>query len=597
MLLALVVFAWLNPWMRFWGLHHLAFLPRPLSIALVVFALLLLTPYGGRVMERLRKSLSKFAGRSVMMWSLAAMLVFFSLRVSIPLLGDGSLWIKELCWVGVFEARGKDVAGKRWLMRKEPLELGLHEVVFRGVAQFRPRDFPGFTPEQREAMLKRRSQWLTRAAQYTYSVLSIIAGGLFVFMTVRFARRRIAPELRALFLLMLYSASGMLFFFGYVENYSWMSLAAVAALFAGIDESRTPRRFPIKTVALFVLAVAFHLSAVVLLPGVLFLVLMHVWPPKENTEAAQTVRLRAGVIAAGFALIGVVGYVLVKGWKGWVSVMPLLPALSKDGYALLTLRHAADLANLFALSALAAAVVLIGLRRVGSARATERTQNAFLALAAAGGIAMIATFNPNLGMARDWDIVTGALWPLVVWAAWRLATSEVRSVRAELIAALTAFALLIVVPFVLVQTGKTSSLTRFETLLRMDHSRSAYGWENIAAYYEERNDLENRIRCWKSALAAENNPRYAINVGVALRLKGELVESERYIMEAVKRAPKYAYQLIYLAAEWSSRKNLDKARDLVERAIALDPKDKNAPRLLEKLNRDIARRDSLARGG
>lgn len=597
LLLAAVIFSWWNPAGRVWGMHHVAFLPPFLSVVLLALSLVLLTPLGGRVMKRLYARRFPPILRRAAVWSLAAMFVFFALRVAAPILGDGSLWIKELSWVGVFEARGQDVPGTRWLTRKEPLEMGLHEVVFRVVAQFRPRDFPALTPEQKEVIQKRRSRWLNTAAQHTYSLLSILAGGLFVFLAARFAQKRVIPEMRALFLLMLLSGSGMLLFFGYVENYSWMSLAALAMLLAGIDESFAPRRFPFKTVVAFVLAVGLHLTAVAMLPGVLFLVLLWLWPPGKNADALRAIRVRAALVAGGLAAAGIAGYVMVKGWEGWISVLPLLPAFSKDGYAFFSLRHLFDLLNLVALSAAPALAVLIGLRRTGPQDPSAHAQNAFLALTAAGGIALVVTFNPNLGLARDWDVVTAALWPLIAWAAWRLATADLRAVRSEIAAALTACALAVSIPFVLVQAGERSSLARFETLLNMDRSRSAYGWENIAMYYEDKGDLVNRIRCWKSALVAEDNPRYRINLGVALRLKGDLEEAERYTVEGVRRAPKFHYQLLYLAKEWVDRGRLDKGRELLRLNMELYPDDKRAPELLAKIEKEIARRDSLARAG
>jgi len=382
-----------------------------------------------------------------------------------------------------------------------------------------------------------------------------------------------------------------------VENYSWMSLASLATLLAGIDESFPPRRFPLKTVAAFVLAVGLHLTALALFPGVLFLVLLRLWPPAENADAARAIRLRAALVAGALTALGIAGYVMVRGWRGWISVLPLLPSFSKDGYALFSSRHLLDLLNLAVLSAAPAIAVLIGLRQTGPQDASAHAQNAFLTLAAAGGVALAVTFNPNLGLARDWDVVTAALWPLIAWAAWRLAMSDLRAVRSQVAAALTGCALAVSIPFVLVQAGERSSLARFETLLSMDRSRSAYGWENVATYYEDRGDLVNRIRCWKSAIAAEDNPRYQVNAGVALRLKGDLEEAERYTVEGVRRAPKYHYQLIYLAKEYMDRGNLEKARDLVRLATELDPDDKRVPEVLAKIERRIARRDSLARAG
>jgi tetratricopeptide (TPR) repeat protein len=597
LLLAAVALGWWQPAWRVWGVHHLAFLPPPLSVILFVAAALFLTRLGGRLLNWLRPRTLPPLLRKAAVWSVAAMLVFFALRVAIPLLGDGSLWIKELSWIGVFEARGQNVPGTRWLMRKEPLEMGLHEAVFRGVSQLRPRDFPGFTPEQQEAVYKRRSHWLESAARNTYAWLSILAGGLFIYLAGRFAQKRVAAESRAPFLLLLLSGSGMLLFFGYVENYSWMSLASLATMLAGIDESFPPRKFPVKTVVAFLLAVSFHLTAVAMLPGILFMVLLRLWPIREGADAPRQIRMRAGLILGGLAVVGMAEYVIVKGWRGWISVLPLVPAFSKDGYAFFSSKHGLDLLNLLALSAAAAVSVLIGVRQADGRDASARIQNIFLFLASAGGIALLVTFNPNLGLARDWDVVTAALWPLIVWAAWRLATSDLRAVRSDVLAALAGFALAVSVPFALVQSGERSSLARFETLLNLDRSRSAYGWENIATYYEDKGDLANRVRCWKSALAVEDNPRYQVNVAVALRLQGNLEESESYTVAAVKRAPQYYYQLVYLAKEWVDRNRLDKARDLLRLATELDPNDQRAAELLAKMEKEIARRDSVARAG
>jgi hypothetical protein len=45
LLLAAAAFAWWNPAGRVWGIHHLAFLPLPLSAILLVLVIVLLTHY------------------------------------------------------------------------------------------------------------------------------------------------------------------------------------------------------------------------------------------------------------------------------------------------------------------------------------------------------------------------------------------------------------------------------------------------------------------------------------------------------------------------------------------------------------------------
>ncbi|RPH95563.1 tetratricopeptide repeat protein [candidate division KSB1 bacterium] len=592
LLLAAVLAAWLRPDLRVWGFHFLAFLPLPVSLLLFAAAVVLLTPFGGRMVTGLTARLSFLANRSAVIWAVVAVLVFYVGRNSISLLGDGALWIKELSWIGIFEARGQDVPGSRWKLRKEPLELGLHEIVFRAAASFRPPDPPTFSQQQKEALLKKREAWFISTARNTYAYLSILAGALAVFMAVRFARRRIPPRSRAPFLLLLFTTAAMPFFFGYVENYSWMSLAMLAFLFAGIEESFPPRRFPWKTAAAFVLAVSFHLTAFILLPAVVFFLWNHFACVNENEENKHVFR-RAWIVLGAFAVLGLAGYVYVKGWKGWISVLTVLPHRSKDGYAMFTLNHGVDLLNMFVFALGPVLAVSFSLFRNKSRTVVEQSRLAFLALAAACGVFFVLVFNPNLGMARDWDILAAALWPAVVLAAWRLAECDFQEHKAAVLASLAAFACVLLVPFLLLQAFERPSIARFESLLRMDRSRSAYGWENLAVYYENKGDMQNRIRAWQAALSVEKNPRYMINVAVALRLAGRLEEAESYCAEGARKSPKFAYQLLYLASGWVNRGNLEKARELVQLTMELDPEDREAPRLLENLNHQIAKRDSL----
>ncbi|MFZ5433962.1 MAG: tetratricopeptide repeat protein [Calditrichota bacterium] len=588
-LAAAVIIAWVFPNLRVWGFHHPAFLPAWVSIPLVVAALLLWTPVGSRTITKLSVQLRPLINRSAVWWAIAVAIVFLLLRVPVPLLGDGPLWVKELAWIGQFEARGQHVPGTRFLMRKEPLELGVHELIFRAAAAMRNPDPPATSAAQAKELHMRRDQWFTRVAYNTYSYLSIAAGALFVFMALRFARRRLPAESRAQFLIPLLTGSGMLLFFGYIENYSWASLAMLAFLIAGLDDAFPPRRFPVKSVITFGLAVGFHLSNFILLPALLYLLYnLHFQAADEAEQRVTAPRQRMVLILAGSAIAGIGGYIFVKGWKGWVSIMPLLPHWSKDGYAVLTTAHAVDLINLAVLILLPVALILFTIRPTKSGNIYEHVQSGFLTVAATGGLAFVAIFNPNLGMARDWDLLAMALWPTVLWGAWRLAHADFGTSRNVVLSAMLGFVLLIPVPYILGQVFLRPALQRYETLLHLDRSRSAYGWENIAIYYESVGDLENRIRAWKTAADVSGNIRYELNYAVALRLAGRLDEAEPLVRKAAAKVPDYAYQLVYLAQSYLDKGRLDKGRELLEYAAELDTADAQIPKILDYVNQRIA---------
>ncbi len=594
LLLGLVLFGWMQPEWRTWGFHHLAFLPLVLAVLLAALSTLLWSPIGSRLVGWLFRHLQKLSGQRALLWAAIAAAFFFLFRVSIPLMGDGPLWIKELAWIGEFQARGDETPPDRWKSRKEPLEIVLHEMVYRVVTQFRPTDSFTTSAEEAKETLKKREKWFDSAARSTYMSLSILAGALTILMVLQFARRRITPRARSQFLLTLFTGGGILLFFGYIEHYSWVSFAMIAFLMAGVDESFTPRRFPWKTILAFVVAVGCHLTAIILLPALLYLLFnLYKWKSDEKKSKDAAPRKRVFTFLAAFALLGLAGYFHVKGWKGWLSVLPLVSSLSPDGYAFFSLKHVIDLLNLFVLIALPAMVILAVLRAPKKVEHILQIQSGFLAVAAISGVAFVVAFNPNLGMARDWDVLAVALWPLLFFAAWKMACTDLGTLRAELLAFVVGFTCVISIPFILVQTGEGMSIACFETLLHMDASRSAYGWENLAVHYESTGDLDGRIRAWKGAVEASNNPRYMINYANVLRMADRLDEAEVYSIRGARLNPEYAYQLTHIATAYALRDNFEKARELLALAVELDSTDSRARRLLQRTEWEIARRDSM----
>lgn len=574
---------WIFPQVRLWAVHHFAFLPFWLSLILLISAVILLLPFGARCLRFISRFLSRLSNRPAFLWAFAALIVFFVFRVSVPILGDGPLWISELMWVGEFETEEKDYPRDRLTKRKEPLELALHEAVFRAASLVRPPVFPGRTAEEKLDASLERQRWFREAAYWTYAGLSMAAGAALVWLLIVFARRRINPAARAPFLLIFASGGSILLFFGYVENYTWISLCMLACLAAGVEESFPPRRFPWKTVLCFVIALGFHYTAFLLLPSVLYLLVnLHFQPQDEAKKRLRAPVKRLYWLAPALGIAGLIGYVWVRGWEGWVSVIPLLPRWSSDGYALLSTAHFIDLLNIFALGSFLAIVIGCAVKSAADTSLREQTTQGFLKLATGCGIVFVLVFNPNLGMARDWDILCVALWPLLFFAAWKAAGVDSGAGRHELLALLTAFLLLIPVPYVLVNALNKPSIERFETLLAMDRSRSGYGWENLALHYQRIGDLENRTRAWGRAVEVDSNPRYKVNLANALRMSGQLDEALSFYVEAARQNPDLASFILLLAQGYANMGGLKKAGELAALTRELDPDNEKARILHEK---------------
>lgn len=564
--LALSVLAMFAPSLRLWAVHQFAFLHLAAALPLLVLAGVLLSPYGPIVVEH-----SVLKKVRLQPYQLAGLLfaVFMLLSVHGNLLGDGQLATTRLAHIGdMIESKEKIPPG-RFFSQKEPGTMLLHEGAFRiGMTLFGPKIQVEKGRAGQQARVERQLKY-REIAQWCFRILSSIAGVLLILLLLRFVRSRPEHEPTIFWLVML-TCGGWLAYFGYVENYAWVSLAMMAFLIAGVKATEPPRKLPVAPVFLFLVAVALHYMAVVLLPALVYLLwTMHLEPHDREQQNFAAPWKRAKYVAAGFATLGLIGYIAVEGWEGWISVIPLLPMWTDDGYAFFSVRHFVDIVNL---AWWACGAALIGLlftaKRGGDLRA--QNQENFLLLAASSGAFFAMVFSPNLGMARDWDIVTSALWPTVFFAAWRLSQFNFDSLLPKLRASLAAVIVLILIPAVLVQTVETTAIARFENLLHLDKSRSAYGWENMALYYQKTGEIEKRVAAWEKAVEAEENPRYVYNLSEAYKLAGRIDDADSAAVRAAHLDKKFASNLFYVATAQAKRDNLPRAREIVFTALAID---------------------------
>jgi len=141
------------------------------------------------------------------------------------------------------------------------------------------------------------------------------------------------------------------------------------------------------------------------------------------------------------------------------------------------------------------------------------------AFAAVFGFAAAFVFNPELGMARDWDLLATMLLPLVLLSGYAMAVVDPDAVVSGRIAAagLASF-FIIALPFLLMNHQTDASVKRYQDLLSAHSERSGYGWEVLAGLLREHGNLEDRLTCWENAAAASPNPRYFENAAKTARL-------------------------------------------------------------------------------
>ncbi len=300
--------------------------------------------------------------------------------------------------------------------------------------------------------------WGWADAMPAYALTSTLAGGAFVYVLTRLSTEAYSdprspmpsamggdesshPSVKGGHLLPLL-AFGLVItlgttqlFFGYVENYTLMSLGMMAYLWLAWRclQGRLALLWPTTALAI---THALHPSTVVLAPSLVYLGwawARHRTSPGKGLTAAWQIALpmflvASGVIAlmesGGHGLAYLVGEDRPGGGDGrWL--VPLWKTTTRwEHYTMFSWGHLLDLVNeqlLIAPVVLPALLCLAALARPQVRYGTAWTR--LLCLASGAYLLFIWTWNPDYGGQRDWDLFAPAAIPLALLLADRLAAA------------------------------------------------------------------------------------------------------------------------------------------------------------------------------
>jgi len=543
LLIPLVVFFGLiacgafSPDLRLWGVNHLAFY-RPVFryASLAIIALTFLPPLATRLcrwMMRVTSALSSpTRARRVVPIGLfvASVVVFVSFRSATQLLGDGQLQAKLITRLATSE--DFDLGDYVGVIAKEPVAPATNLLTF--VAARAMETHAGWEPV------------------VTWQVINALFGGTLVLLLLGFLRRSRLPTAYQMLIVIAAAATGAIqLFFGYIETYTPMIVAATAYFIASFRALRGKGGVALAT-ALFALAVVFHLQALLLGPSVLFLI---GWDMGLRHSPRRAGALTAGLLTA--TALGALVIAFAPGFNRFF--LPLLGDGRPSG--VLSLAHLADVLNQLVL-VIPIAPFLIGIavacslesraskRAAGTVAArvatpdgrrpaipkpgaaaargapANRVETSFALLVLVPCALFLIFFRPELGMARDWDLF---VLPAAGCAVFGLTASRrfvadplsTRYVERYLAPAL-AMALSIVVPWVGINASETRSVERYENIISFDATNPGYGLEILAMHYGDQGNEKMKAEVYDKAFAISKNPRYLIAACSARLKHGEI---------------------------------------------------------------------------
>ena len=550
------LFAYWQP-VSVWGADFLRFYdfgPRLVFVLLSV-ALLFLAARGrlGRwasAVSRRRDSGPDF-WRSALAWVLllfGGLLVFWSTRSVVHLLGDGIMLMRELddFWSEV--PRTDRAPLTFWIVR------GLHRAG--------------------------ASAW--HSAETTYRIFSCVSGILYL-VVARYAARLLGKDAleRFLILALLLGAGYMQLFFAYVENYAFLFPFMLLYLLLGIRvlNGRLTIWWP---AALLGVLMALHITMMTLVPSLLALAILNgrlegvsgtTGPGRLAARAGFALLLSAVVFFGALLLIQFDLIAYLQKRQGFYILNLFAEPGPKQHYRLFSIGKWVDFVNQYFLVAPSSLLVLLLCRRTSWLRGPDRQ---FVLVAALFPILFTVVANPELGAFRDWDVFAFAALPITLWAA----LTVVRELRDRIVSAnaaglICAAAVLHTVFWIGVNADDSSAEARFSSNMEggylSAHARS-HGWETLAVYHRDHGRSVQAIGAYEAAVEAD--PGFAggfYNLG---NLYYDLKQYDRasvYFQRVIALKPDFADPYYNFGNMYYDTGKYERATGKFEKVIELKP--------------------------
>jgi len=491
------------PDVRLWGFNHLAFFPLPIRIiAIALMALAWIPPAGAwfaRVVDIACGRLTSGGRAAPIMSGMAALLslvVFYAFRASTRLLGDGELVMRyaELQLDKNLGAAGHmaDIFGRETIA---PGTSVLYLVAGQVASAAGALPLTGFV------------------------LLNAVLGAVYIFGVVYFVWKLQASTPVSFFASLLLVTSGaMVLFFGYIENYTALYLLGSLFVFTSILTllSRMPVWVP---VLLFALTCVVNVQGILLVPALVYVVVS---------------RMRGGRAVPGqFTIIMVILTVLaVVGAMSSSLNRFFLPVVSSpDGIGFFSSEHGVDLLNeIFLLLPLIPFVIAMSFvgRGQGVDGAKQITAHpGFVALLLTPLAMFLLLFNPELGMARDWDLYAMLTLPLVLlfvvtaergMKAWN-AGEHLRRVMLPA----TVTAAVAVAGWVGINAAEGRTIDRIRGILSYDTANASYLYESISRHYRREGRIDAAISTMNEAFEFSGDPTYLYNSSLMSVDEGDTV--------------------------------------------------------------------------
>jgi hypothetical protein len=550
--LIIVFFAWsaIAPSHINWGMHFLSFYSLPVQI--VFFALLLvllIPPVTAKVInlfEAIVQRLSKIPLK--ILFFLTAVLLaalWLSYPSKLHLLGDGAILLRSIPGE---EALGRFPVG----FRNQPLVW----ILFIGG----------------KALLSLVS---TPSPKDVYVCIDIVSGAAFVGLIFWWMSKLERPGIEKMLLgLLVLFCGGFQFFFGYVENY--VTQYVVTAAFAVTGWLALGKKIhTLIPVSVFVVLVGLHLGSLIFIPALAYLFVQ-----RMNTHKLRAAAIIAATGVAGLILLAVAGFNVKSSIEHFLNgSSDFLPFLSAQSgyfpYPMFSLFHIVDWLNL-QLLIIPAGLIVPMLIVIFYRRDMKWKDPAliFLVIAVVCGFAFTWIINSALGFARDWDLFSSFIVPLIVLNVYFLQLPFKMDGRRTIIAVSAGLSLLHSVSFIGINGSGDKHLARAEMLndtrLISITSRMFY-YESLANYFYDHSEYDKARGFYEQYTQYDSvNPRILANLADSYRRLQQKEPYFRVLQRTAALGSSNPGVYSNLGVEYANRGDTAKAIEMNLKCLSMD---------------------------
>ena len=374
--------------------------------------------------------------------------------------------------------------------------------------------------------------------EYVYIFLSVLSGAAFVFILYRYtlfiAKNRIVQILN--FIILLFT-SNFIFFLGYVETYQvvfvLMLLYMVLTVMYFEDRVKTPY-----FIALVLgIWLSLHYIAAVFLPSFIYILAYRF--RKNILQSVISLLIFAASFMLFYYLTGLDFTEMVKRFvepntSHWLPLFTV-----KDGVnPVFSIYHFWDVINsqLLALPFGIFSLIILVLLLYKKINFKDSSV-LFMLLMSAGSVLFIFAFNSYYGLSRDWDVAALMSYPFIFFIVLILNkfTDITKYKSTYLICSFIAFWTVMIWIFANtnISTAEKRNSNLADERLWNKHRIVLY-YEELGAYYREKQDLKSAVKYFKKGLEIEpDRERLVTNLSYVYYKEKNYAEAEKILKDYV----------------------------------------------------------------